>query len=216
MAARFESLTRSLSEAVARTDERVADLASSAALAQRQLSELQVRFTDFCRDVDLAGISSEFDAIRSSVRECEDRIFSVETAVRELPLSQFQNDIASLQAGVRSAIESEVASRERLSAEIAELKSRARAPPGSPDPSAFQIFARLYRGGSLTLTVRPTDSIGDLKQQIATQDGLPPEMQRLVYRNHILRDDATVADCRLERGSFVSVECTQRVASRTE
>lgn len=49
-------------------------------------------------------------------------------------------------------------------------------------------------GKTITLEVRPSDSIEDLKAKIQHREGFPPHTQRLIFAGKPLQDGRTLSD----------------------
>ena len=69
---------------------------------------------------------------------------------------------------------------------------------------AWSIFVERLGGKTITLSVEPTDSIGDVKQKIKDKEGIPPDLQRLLFANKLLEDDrVAVSDNHIQSGSTI-------------
>ena len=69
---------------------------------------------------------------------------------------------------------------------------------------AWSIFVKPLGGKTITLSVEPTDSIGDVKQKIQDKEGIPPDFQCLLFANKLLEDDRlAVSDYHIQSGSTI-------------
>lgn len=65
------------------------------------------------------------------------------------------------------------------------------------DPAAngqVQIFVKSINGKSRTLTLNPTDTIGEIKRQLQEKEGIATEEQRLIFAGKNLEDTRTLKD----------------------
>jgi len=70
-----------------------------------------------------------------------------------------------------------------------------------PLPSLRHIF---IQGKVITLDVERNDLIESVRQMIQEKEGIPPDQQRLVYRNE-LQDEHTLSDYHVSSGSTLYV-----------
>ncbi len=68
---------------------------------------------------------------------------------------------------------------------------------------AFQIFLRTASGRTIIMDATPTITVGELKNYYRDKEGLPPELQRVIYASHQLDDDTASLGC-----VGVVAECT--------
>ena len=81
---------------------------------------------------------------------------------------------------------------------------------GSNGPNGSrQIFIKTLQGKTLTLEVKPEDSIGAIKQRIFEKEGIPVDQQRLVFNGKQLEDAQSVNDYNMVDG--VSVHLVLRL-----
>jgi ubiquitin len=66
-----------------------------------------------------------------------------------------------------------------------------------------QIFIKTLQGKTLTLEVKPEDSIGAIKQRIFEKEGIPVDQQRLVFNGKQLEDAQSVNDYNMADGCSV-------------
>ncbi|KAG1680117.1 hypothetical protein FOA52_000230 [Chlamydomonas sp. UWO 241] len=62
------------------------------------------------------------------------------------------------------------------------------------EPWQGQIFVKLLTGKTIALKVKSTDTIASVKTQVQSQDGCPPDQQRLIFAGKQLEDHRTLAD----------------------
>jgi ubiquitin len=67
----------------------------------------------------------------------------------------------------------------------------------------MEIFAKTLTGKTITLDVKSSDSIEHVKMKIQDKEGIPPDMQRLVFSGEEREDSRTLAECNIKNGSVV-------------
>jgi ubiquitin C len=68
-------------------------------------------------------------------------------------------------------------------------------------PPEMTIHVRMLSGRTLTLDVRPTDTLEAVKRLIEDREGIPPVQQRLIYAGRSLEDGRTLGDYNIHRDS---------------
>uniref|UniRef100_A0A251VRY5 Putative ubiquitin n=1 Tax=Helianthus annuus TaxID=4232 RepID=A0A251VRY5_HELAN len=58
----------------------------------------------------------------------------------------------------------------------------------------MRIFITTATGRTITLDVKPSETIHDVKSKIQDKEGIPPDLQRLIWSGKLLNDSATLAD----------------------
>jgi ubiquitin len=76
----------------------------------------------------------------------------------------------------------------------------------------FHIFVKTLTGKTITLMVKTSDLVEDLKAQILDKEGIPPEVQRLIFAGKQLQDGRTLEESGMWKESTMHVALRLRDA----
>ena len=74
----------------------------------------------------------------------------------------------------------------------------------------FQIFVRNLNGKTVTINVKRTDTVEDLKARVKEKTHIPAHEQRLIYGGKQLEDGKLISDYNIEKESTLFLGKFQR------
>ena len=74
---------------------------------------------------------------------------------------------------------------------------------GGGSGEEMQIFVRTLRGKTITISVKPEDTVPELKEKIHDREGIPVADQRLIFAGKQLKDECILADYGINKESTI-------------
>ncbi|UMM19860.1 hypothetical protein L5515_015292 [Caenorhabditis briggsae] len=155
------------------------------------LKILKSSFSDFEK-----SIKCQQDQMKKQIRESR-RIQKKQNDV----IVMITQDMQNIRYILRQKIALENAKIQKEIDEIKNALKKVKILPETPEENAFEIM--VIAGKDIPLEVRKIDKIADVKAKIVEKSKIPLEILRLTYGGHILQDNFTIADYKIQPKSRV-------------
>ena len=75
------------------------------------------------------------------------------------------------------------------------------------------LYIKTSTGKTITIQVKPSETIANIKVQIQDREKIPPDKQRLTFENNLLDDNSTLSDYNLPKKATLQLDVTEEMGT---
>ena len=75
------------------------------------------------------------------------------------------------------------------------------------------LYIKTSTGKTITIQVKPSETIANIKVQIQDKEKIPPDKQRLTFENNLLDDNSTLSDYNLPKKATLQLDVTEEMGT---
>ena len=75
------------------------------------------------------------------------------------------------------------------------------------------LYIKTSTGKTITIQVKPSETISNIKAIIQDKESIPPDKQHLTFENNLLDDNSTLSDYNLPKKATLQLDVTEEMGT---
>ena len=75
------------------------------------------------------------------------------------------------------------------------------------------LYIKTSTGKTITIQVKPSETISNIKAIIQDKENIPPDKQHLTFENNLLDDNSTLSDYNLPKKATLQLDVTEEMGT---